>query len=225
MDASFRATYNSFRQSRLPNQTFKSSCFCGDSSPPELHALSAYDESGMEAIFQHFSQGMQFWERLRPCRLCLEAHTHCVLDMVENVIRFLNNNVIDTAVSSISAPGTHSRSNSATARSSSTARSSNNSIGSAPQSFAQPRVPVVAPSRPSLAAALENLPPMSLGQFTLDSRQGATLIRSIYRRMLRQIASILYEMHQMEYNQRVQIDRELVNHLIPVLQLLEAIER
>jgi hypothetical protein len=66
---------------------------------------------------------------------------------------------------------------------------------------------------------------MALGRFTLDGQQEATLIRSIYRRMLRQIASVLDEMQQMEHNQHVPWERELATYLIPVLQLLEAIER
>ncbi|GIJ84603.1 hypothetical protein Asppvi_003452 [Aspergillus pseudoviridinutans] len=214
MDASCHGTYNSRRQSRLSNQTSKRSCFCGDSSPPELQALPINDESGVEAIFRLFSQAMAFWERLKTCRPCLEAHTHRVLDMIENVIGFLSNNVTDTPVNSDGGPERDSRSG------------SSSSIGSAPQNFAQPRLlPVVAPSSPSLAAALENLPPMALGRFTLDGQQGATLIRSIYRRMLRQIASMLDEMQQMEHNQHVRWERELGNYLIPVLQLLEAIER
>ncbi|KAA8642475.1 uncharacterized protein ATNIH1004_011420 [Aspergillus tanneri] len=214
MDASCHATYNSRRQSRLLNQTSKSLCFCGDSSPPELHALPINNESGVEAIFRLFSQAVAFWERLKTCRPCLEAHTHRVLDMIENVTGFLSNNVTDTAVNSVLAPEMHSRSS-----------SSSSSIRSAPQNFAQPRVPVVAPSSSSLAAALENLPPMALGRFTLDSQQGATLIRFIYRRMLRQIALILDEMQQMEHNQHIRWERELGNYLIPVLQLLETIKK
>ncbi|KAF7180808.1 hypothetical protein CNMCM7691_010099 [Aspergillus felis] len=220
MDASCHGTYNSRRQSRLSNQTSKPSCFCGDSSPPELQALPINDESGVEAVFRLFSQAMAFWERLKTCRPCLQAHTYRVLDMIENVIGFLSNNVTNTPDNSDGAPERHSRS------SSGTGTGSGSSIGSAPQNFAQPRVlPVVAPSSPSLAAALENLPPMALGRFTLDGQQGATLIRSIYRRMLRQIASMLDEMQQMEHNQHVRWERELGNYLIPVLQLLEAIER
>lgn len=86
-------------------------------------------------------------------------------------------------------------------------------------------MPVVAPSSPSLAAALENLPPMALGRFTLDSQQGVTLIRFIFRRILRQIASVLDEMQQMEVSQRFPSERELATYLISVLQLLEAMER
>ncbi|OJZ81868.1 hypothetical protein ASPFODRAFT_211322 [Aspergillus luchuensis CBS 106.47] len=226
MDASScHATYNiSRRKSRLSNQISKSLCFCGggssSSSPPELHALSINDEQpGVEAILRHFSTGMAFWKRLRTCRPCLEAHSDRVLDMIGNVVGFLSNNVTDAAVTSAGGAERHSRS------SNGIGSSSSSSIGSAPQTFIQPRVPVVAPSSPSLAAALENLPPMALGRFTLDSQQGVTLIRFIFRRILRQIASVLDEMQQMEYSQRFPSERELATYLISVLQLLEAMER
>lgn len=73
--------------------------------------------------------------------------------------------------------------------------------------------------------APENLPLMALGRFTLDGQQGATLISSIYRRILRQMASMLDEMQQLEHNQHIGWEQDLGDYLIPVLQLLEAIER
>ncbi|EHA25071.1 hypothetical protein ASPNIDRAFT_55178 [Aspergillus niger ATCC 1015] len=216
MNASGHATYNSRRQSRSSNKSSKSSYFCSGSSPPELHALPNTDESGVEAIFRHFSQGMAFWECLKTCRPCLEAHSYRVLDMVENVIGFLSNNVTATAANSVGGAEKHSRSRSGT---------SGSGIRSAPQTFVQPCVAVVTPTSPSLAAALENLPPMVLGWFTLDDQQGATLIRFIYRRMLRQIASVLDEMQQMEHDQHIAWERELATYLMTVLQILEGFER
>ncbi|KNG80414.1 hypothetical protein ANOM_010725 [Aspergillus nomiae NRRL 13137] len=133
--------------------------------------------------------------------------------MLENVIGFLGNNVTEPAVTSLVAHERYSRSS----------RDSN--TGSAPQNVAQSRVPVVAPFNPSPTAALEDLPPMALGRFTLDGQQGATLIRPMYRRMLRQLASMLDEMQQMEHNQHVRLERDLAIYLLPVLQLLDAIDR
>ena len=175
MEASCHATYKSRWQSRLSHQTSKSPCLCGDSSPPEHHALPINDESGVEAIFRLFTRAMAFWERLKTCRPCLEAHTQRLLDMIENVLGFLSNSITDKTVNSVVAP--------------------------------------------------ENLPLMALGRFTLDGQQGATLISSIYRRILRQMASMLDEMQQLEHNQHVGWEQDLGDYLIPVLQLLEAIER
>lgn len=218
MDAPSHGTHNSHRQLRLPNETSRQSCLCGDSSPLEFQAQPRNDESGVEAILRVFSQSITFWERLKTCRPCLEAHTQRVLDMIESVISFLGNNIPDIPKKSVGAAQGDSQ------RSSDSGGSSN-IIESRPQPFLQPHISpaVTGPPSPSPAVALENPPPMALGKFTLDGHQGVTLIRSIYRRMLLQIASVLDEMQQMEHNQRIQWKREPGDYLIPVLQLLEAI--
>ncbi|KAJ3497701.1 hypothetical protein NLG97_g1705 [Lecanicillium saksenae] len=209
MDASCHTTCNGGRQTRVPGPTLKSPCFCAEGSPPDNVSLAANDESSLESAFQLSSQAMVVWERLKICRACLEAHKYQLLRMIETVVEFLGSTVADPVVSSALRLEMHDK-------------KSNSDANAVRTTWTTSRG---SPFSPGLVASNASLPPMALGRFTLDGQQGATLLRSIYRRILRQIASVLDELQQMEQSLHAKWEQDLGSYLIPVLQILEAIDR
>jgi hypothetical protein len=181
-------------------------------------------EPGVDGILNLVRQALMFWPRLRRCRTCLEARAEDLLMAFDIALGFL--------------------SQAATAQDSFDA---NDSAGGRPQEsqryrapgksgFGSPLPPL--PRQGSMQTATSHMwagprndhspwsnattiPPMSLGEYTLDRQQGMMLLRSAYCRVSGQIASALYEMRGMEGALPAAVNGAVGDLLYGVLNLVD----
>ncbi|KAK3938476.1 hypothetical protein QBC46DRAFT_451180 [Diplogelasinospora grovesii] len=154
-------------------------------------------------------QSIEFWSRLRSCQSCLRGRVEDLIVTYEKVVGALE------ATADVFQDNTATESTQAAGRLGISV-SPGETDGLALQ---LPRSPATATSANFPGSLV--VPPMFLGDFELDPEQSSALLCSMYHEVLRQLASVLYQMRQAETGLDARLDGNVAEILYKVLNLVE----